>query len=163
MKGLGVIAVASMTVAAAAAVEPAAATTRAIGRIVIPAIRLDTTFADGQAPADTALGPSHYPSTALPGHGRTVAIAGHRITHTHPFLRLGELRRGDLIEIRFGRAPAFRKEACYRVRETAVVRPSDVGVLRDLGYDRLVLTTCHPPGTSLYRLSVTARRAACPA
>jgi sortase A len=160
MKRLCVVAVAS-TVVAAAAAHPAAATTRAIGRIVIPAIRLDAPFANGQAPADTALGPSHYPSTALPGQGRTVAIAGHRVTHTHPFRRLGDLRRGNLIAIRFGRAPAFPEEACYRVAQTAVVPPGDVDVLRDLGYDRLVLTTCHPPGTSLYRLVVTARRAPC--
>lgn len=160
MKAL-LAAVASVTVAAAA--QPAAAATRPIGRIVIPVIRLDAAFADGQSPAATANGPAHYPSTALPGQQRTVALAGHRTTHTHPFLRLGELRRGDLVEIRFGRAPAFPLEACYRVRQVAVVRPSDVGVLRDLGYDRLVLTTCHPPGTSLFRLVVTAWRASCPA
>jgi sortase A len=159
LRGLAVIACSCLVAAAA---QPAAATTRAIGRIVIPAIRLDSPFADGQAPADTALGPSHYPSTALPGQGRTVGIAGHRVTHTHPFLRLGDLRRGDLIEIRFGGALLFRKEACYRVRRTRVVSPGDVRVLRDLGYDRLVLTTCHPPGSSRYRLVVTALRAACP-
>jgi sortase A len=161
MKALGVIAVAFLSVAAAA--QPAAATTRPIGRIVIPAIRLDTPFANGQAPEDTAFAPSHYPSTALPGQGRTVGIAGHRVTHTRPFLRLSELRRGDMIEIRFGRGPAFAKEACYRVRHMAIVRPGDVDVLRDLGYERLVLTTCHPPGTSISRLVVTARRAACQA
>jgi sortase A len=156
-----VCAVASVTVAVVAVQPAAAATTRTIGRIVIPAIRLDTTFANGTASKDTARGPSHYPSTAMPGHRRTVAIAGHRVTHTHPFLHLGELRRGDRIEIRFGRAPAFRERACYQVRRTAVVGPSDVGVIRDLGYDRLVLTTCTPPGSSTYRLVVTARRVTC--
>jgi sortase A len=163
MKRLCIVATAFTVVGAATAVQPVAATatTRAIGRIVIPSIRLDAPFANGQAPADTALGPSHYPSTALPGQGRTVAIAGHRITHTHPFLRLADLRHGNLIEIRFGRAPAFPKEACYRVAHMAIVPPGDVHVLRDLGYDRLVLTTCHPPGTARYRLVVTARRAAC--
>jgi sortase A len=158
-----VCAVASITVAVVAVQPAAAATTRAMGRIVIPAIRLDATFANGASPKDTALGPSHYPSTAMPGQRRTVAIAGHRVTHTHPFLHLADLRRGNLIEIRFGRAPAFPEKACYQVRRTTVVRPSDVGVIRDVGYDRLVLTTCTPPGSSTYRLVVTARRAACPA
>jgi sortase A len=159
-----VCAVASIAITvAAAAAQPAAATNRSVGRIVIPAIRLDTTFANGVSPNATARGPAHYPSTAMPGHGRTVAIAGHRVTHTHPFLRLAELRRGSLIEIRFGRAPAFRGIACYRVRTTTVVGPKDVRVIRDVGYDRLVLTTCTPPGSSTYRLVVTARRGACPA
>ncbi|HEV7390472.1 MAG TPA: class E sortase [Burkholderiales bacterium] len=139
----------------------AAAATPMIGRIVIPAIRLDVLFTNGQAPTDTAFGPSHYPWTAMPGQGRTVAIAGHRVTHTHPFLRLNELRYGDLVEIRFGPAPTFPKEACYRVRHMHVVRPTNVGVTRDTGYDRLVLTTCHPPRTAIHRLVVTARRAAC--
>jgi sortase A len=132
-----------------------------MGRIVIPAIRLDVLFANGQAPTDTAFGPSHYPWTAMPGQGRTVAIAGHRVTHTHPFLRLNELRYGDLVEIRFGRAPRFPKEACYRVRRMHIVRPTSVGVTKDTGYDRLVLTTCHPPGTATHRLVVTARRGPC--
>jgi sortase A len=174
MKALGIIAVAFLSVAAAA-VQSAAATTRPvtgvesaaatrpIGRIVIPAIRLDTPFANGQAPANTALSPSHYPSTALPGQGRTVGIAGHRITHTRPFFHLAELRGGDMIEIHFGRGPAFRKEACYRVRRMAIVKPGAVDVLREMGHDRLVLTTCHPPGTSISRLVVIARRAACQA
>jgi sortase A len=153
--------VVSVTAAVAVVYPAVAAATRPIGRIVIPAIRLDTPFANGQAPQDTAVEPSHYPSTAMPGHRRTVAIAGHRVTHTHPFNRLAELRHGDLIEIRFGRAPAFPKEACYRVRRLTVVRPTDVEVIRDVGFDRLVLTTCHPPGSSTYRLVLTARRAAC--
>jgi sortase A len=150
------------TAAVAAAPQPAAgAATRVLGRILIPAIGLNTQFDNGQAPADTAFTPSHYPSTGMPGQERTVAIAGHRVTHTHPFLLLGELRRGDLVEIRFGRAPSFATKACYRVRQMAVVAPTDVAVIRDFGYDRLVLTTCHPPGSSSHRLVVTARRAAC--
>jgi sortase A len=153
-------------VAAAGALAPSAPGGREapgeIGRIVIPAIRLDAAFANGQSAADTALGPSHYPWTAMPGQHRTVAIAGHRVTHTHPFLRLANLRRGDLIEIRFGRAPAFLKEACYRVGHMRIVRPTSVDVTRDVGHERLVLTTCHPPGSSAYRLVVTAGRATCP-
>jgi sortase A len=160
-------AVAVVTVAAALVVIPAAAATNRgappMGRIVIPAIGVDTRFANGQAPEDTDFGPSHYPSTAMPGQGRTVAIAGHRVTHTHPFRRLGELRPGDPIEIHFGRAPAFAKEACYRVRRMTVVLPSNVIVIRNVGFDRLVLTTCQPPGSSTYRLVVTARRASCTA
>lgn len=162
MQRLGAVAV-FLTVAAAAVHPAAAATTRPLGRIVIPAIALDVAFANAASPEATANGPGHYPSSALPGQGRTVAIAGHRVTHTHPFRRLGELVPGRLIAIRFGAAPAFRREACYRVRRITVVRPEDVRVLRDVGVDRLVLTTCTPPGTAWYRLVVIARRASCPA
>jgi sortase A len=128
------------------------------GRIVIPRIGLDTAFFNGQARADTDHGPSHYPWTAMPGAGRTVAIAGHRVTHTHPFLRLGELRRKDLVIVRYGRRPSFSRRACYRVTGSAVVSPADVAVTRDVGFERLVLTTCTPPRSATNRLVVAARR-----
>jgi sortase A len=135
----------------------ASAAPRPVGRIVIPAIGLDTLFFNGQAAVDTDHGPSHYPWTAMPGHGRTVAIAGHRVTHTHPFLRLGDLVDGDLIRIDYGPAPRFARRACYRVTGSTVVSPSAVWVTRDVGHERLVLTTCTPPHTALYRLVVFAR------
>lgn len=143
-----------------AAIVPcvAAASPRPVGRIVIPRIGLNTEFFNGQSAAATAQGPAHYPWTGMPGHGRTVAIAGHRVTHTHPFLRLGELRPNDLIRIRYGRAPRFGKVACYRLSRELVVRPTDIGVLRDLGVERLVLTTCTPPHSATYRLVAVARR-----
>jgi sortase A len=135
-----------------------AVTPRVWGRIVIPRIGLDTAFFNGQAAADTDHGPSHYPWTAMPGLGRTVAIAGHRVTHTHPFLRLGELRRNDLVIVRYGRRPSFSRRACYRVTGSAVVSPTDVAVTRDVGFERLVLTTCTPPHHATNRLVIAARR-----
>jgi sortase A len=94
----------------------------------------------------------------MPGAGRTVAIAGHRVTHTHPFRRLGELRLNDLVIVRYGRAPTFSRRACYRVTGSAVVSPRDISVTHDVGFERLVLTTCTPPHFSTYRLVVAAKR-----
>lgn len=152
------LATALAAAAAALLVGPAAAGNRAWGRIVIPRIGLDTLFYNGQSEAATDFGPAHYPWTAMPGQGRTVGIAGHRVTHTHPFERLAELRRGDFIVVRYGAAPRFPRRACYRVRRFAVVSPDDVAVLRNVGVDRLVLTTCTPPHFATYRLVVFAPR-----
>jgi sortase A len=149
-----------LAVAVATILPASAAAQRPVGRIVIPRIGLNAAFFNGQSAAATSDGPAHYPWTGMPGHRRTVGIAGHRVTHTHPFLRLAELRHNDLIAIRYGRAPAFRRVACYRFVRSRVVSPADVTVLRDLGFDRLVLTTCTPPGRSTYRLAVFARRVA---
>jgi sortase A len=151
---------AALALVTAALAPAAAAAPRPIGRIAIPSIELNTVFFNGQAAIDTNNGPSHYPWTGMPGHGRTVAIAGHRMTHTHPFRRLAELRRNALIEINYGGSMVFNRRACYRVTRMRIVHANDVGVTRDLGLDRLVLTTCHPPGTSTSRLVVTARRVA---
>ncbi|MGH3050383.1 MAG: sortase, partial [Gaiellaceae bacterium] len=132
-----------------------------IGRIVIPRIHLATDFYNGQSALDLADGPSHYPWTAMPGKGRTVAIAGHRVTHTHPFRALGELTRGDTIVVHYGRAPTFAHAACYRVSRLLEVVPTDVAVTDDVGYERLVLTTCTPPHFATFRLVVFAPRVPC--
>jgi sortase A len=140
-------------------VPAATAGVRAIGRISIPRIHLSTDFYNGQRAADTARGPSHYPWTAMPGHHRTVAIAGHRVTHTHPFRWLGELHRGNLIVLHYGRR--FARKACYRVSRMLRVRPDNTAVTDDVGFERLVLTTCTPPHFATYRLVVFAPRASC--
>lgn len=153
--------VCALVAAVVGPVPATAAPARPLGRIAIPAIGLSTAFYNGQRAVDTDDGPSHYPWTSMPGHGRTVAIAGHRVTHTHPFLRLGELVRGDRIVLHYGPAPAYPRTACYRVARTAQVAPTDVDVTDDVGYERVVLTTCTPPHFATYRLVVFAPRSPC--
>ena len=45
----------------------------------------------------------------------------------------------------------------YRVQKTEIVDPHDVGVVRDVGYERLVLTSCHPLYSAAQRFIVYAR------
>jgi len=74
----------------------------------------------------------------------TLAVAGHRTTHSRPFSRLPLLRRGD--EIRVGGVR-------FRVRRSAVVRPWETWIL---GFRGLVLSTCHPAGSAAFRYVVFA-------
>ena len=74
----------------------------------------------------------------------TVAIAGHRTTHSRPFRRLPLLRRGDRIRLG-GRV--------FEVRRKAIVRPRDVWVL---DYRGLVLSACHPAGSARFRYVIFA-------
>jgi sortase A len=46
----------------------------------------------------------------------------------------------------------------YRVYREQIVPATDVSVLRDLGFEQLVLTACHPPHSALKRYVVFARR-----
>jgi sortase (surface protein transpeptidase) len=103
----------------------------------IPRIGLDVALA-----SDLSYGPHLYYRSAT-----TVAIAGHRTTHTHPFRNLQLLRRGD---------PIWVGKTLYRVRRTVTVRPWQVWVLR---YKGLVLSACTPPGSAAYRIVVLAARA----
>jgi sortase A len=126
-----------------------------VATLSIPRLHFDGLAHQGIAATVLALGPGHYPSTALPGQPGTTAFAGHRVTHTHPFLEINLLRRGDVITVitRWGQ---FR----YQVYRERIVSPSDVSILRDVGFQQLVLTACHPPHTALERYVVFARRVA---
>ena len=46
----------------------------------------------------------------------------------------------------------------YRVYREEIVLPTDVNVLRNVGFQQLVLTACHPPHSALERYVVFARR-----
>jgi sortase A len=124
------------------------------GRIAIPAIDLSDVFVEGTAAGDLRKGPGHYPETPLPGERGTVAIAGHRTTYGAPFRRIDEVDRGDRIELRmpYGRF-------VYRVERTKIVPPTDLSVVDRVGYDRLVLSACHPLYSAAQRIIVFARLA----
>lgn len=74
----------------------------------------------------------------------TLAIAGHRTTHSRPFSRLPELRPGDKISV---------GGVLFVVRSTAIVRPWQTWILRFRG---VVLSACHPAGSAAYRYVVFA-------
>ena len=98
-------------------------------------------------------GPGHYAGSGLPGRRRAVAIAGHRVTHTRPFLRINELKHGQRIVLT-RRSQRF----VYRVSAMRVVEPTNVWPIRMRPtVQRLVLTACHPPHSARYRLVVFAK------
>ena len=129
-----------------------------IGRLKIPRIgfnRLVQQGVSGRAGLDPSGdrdllrgGPVHYGLTPLPGAGEPFAVSGHRTTYGAPFFKLDKLRAGDPIFLDTPYAH-FR----YKVIKTTVVKPTDVSVLSDRGYD-LVLTTCTPPYSASHRLIV---------
>lgn len=125
-----------------------------VGRIALPTLDRGYIVVEGTDPATLRRGPGHYPETALPGEGRTVAVAGHRTTYLAPFRTLDRLRRGDRIAIRmpYGRF-------VYAVERTLIVEPTDTWVTRDIGRERLVLTACHPLYSAAQRIVVFARLA----
>ena len=122
-----------------------------IGRIQIPAIDADYVLIQGTEEADLKRGPGHYPDTALPGQGRTVAIAGHRTTYGAPFNQIDKIEKGDSItvEMPYGKFS-------YKVTNTRIVDPSQTSIVDDVGRERLVLTSCHPLYSAAQRYAVFA-------
>jgi sortase A len=154
------IAAAALTASALALTNPAAfpAAGSPFATISIPAIGLHALVREGVARRVLELGPGHYPGSGLPGRGRTVAIAGHRVTHTRPFLRLNELERGQRIVL-----TRRSRRFVYRVSAMRVLAPTDVWPLRmHPPVERLVLTACHPPHSARHRLVVFAKRVSAP-
>jgi len=127
-------------------------TGQGIGRIKIDSIDLDMVVVQGTDTASLQKGPGHYPDTAFPGQGKTIGIAGHRTTYLAPFRNINEVADGDEItlEMPYG-------TFTYTVQKHEIVDPSQVEIVDDVGYERLVLTACHPLYSAAERWAVFAK------
>jgi sortase A len=123
-----------------------------VARVSVPRIGGSWVVVQGVGAGPLAKGPGHYPTSSLPGRPGTTAFAGHRTTHGAPFRRIDELERGDPIVVRMPYGTFT-----YRVEGRKIVAPDAVGVLRDVGRPRLVLTACHPRWSARQRIVVSAR------
>jgi sortase A len=124
----------------------------AIGQIQIPRIGHTYNIIAGTDTRSLEAGPGHYPSTAFPGMGQTVAVAGHRTTYLAPFRFLNQLTAGDRI---FVTMPYGK--FTYVVQYQRIVQPTQTSVIDDVGYDRLVLSACTPLYSAAQRIIVFAR------
>jgi sortase A len=124
----------------------------ALGKIVLPTLGKDYVMVAGDDPADLRQGPGVYPDRSLPGEGATTAVAGPPTTYLAPFRDIDQLRPDDRIELRMPYGTFT-----YAVQGTKIVPPTDLSVIRDAGYDRLVLTACHPLYSAAKRIVVSAR------
>ncbi len=127
----------------------------AIGKIVISKIGVSYDIVEGTDTLSLEKGPGHYPYTAFPGLGQTVAIAGHRTTYLAPFRNINELTGGDLIDLEMPYA-----DFTYRVQFAKIVLPTALWVTRNVGYERLILSACNPLYSAAQRIIVFARLAA---
>ena len=124
----------------------------AIGRVRIPEIGASSVVVEGTDGGSLRRGPGHYPETPLPGIRGTVAIAGHRTTYGAPFRDLDKVEERDevVLEMPYGRF-------VYTVQESRIVEPSATWVTKRVGYNRLVLTACHPKYSAAQRIVIFAR------
>ena len=124
----------------------------ALGWIDIPRIGVDYVFVQGTAAASLRKGPAHYTETPLPGEQGTVGVAGHRTTYLAPFRDIDALRRGDRIVLTmpYGRFT-------YSVEGHRIVPAGATDAFRTVGYQRIVLSACHPLYSSSQRILVSAR------
>ena len=123
-----------------------------IGHIRLPSAGIDRVMVEGTGTSDLRSGPGHYPATPFPGQRGTVAVAGHRTTYGAPFRHLDAVRKGDRVQLSMPYG-VFD----YRVEKTLIVKPTDVWVTHRVGYDRLILSACHPLYSAAQRIVVFAK------
>jgi sortase A len=123
-----------------------------IGRILIPRIGLDHPIYDGHTLAVIDFGPGHFPSTPMPGEAGNTVFAGHRVTHTHPFLNIDLLEPGDRVE--FDTAAGH---SVYEVTDHWVVRPQDTWIAQRTTEPSVTFFGCHPKHSARYRYVVRGR------
>jgi LPXTG-site transpeptidase (sortase) family protein len=115
-------------------------------RINIPRLRLKAKIG-----MSLTKGPAWWPVTGRPGGGDTIAIAGHRTTHTRPFYWLERLRPGDSIYIRWqGRVHA------YRMSGRRVLSAKNLHIADARGHELLLLSACTPRGSARQRIVIYA-------
>jgi sortase A len=129
-----------------------------VGRIAVPALGIDDVLHQGLSLHNIDLGPSHGRGTALPGHLGDVVVAGHRVTHSHPFRDLDALGPGDTVTFTTGEG-AFT----YEWTSTEVVTPDRVDIADQLPEYEATLYACHPPGSARERIVAHFRLVGAPA
>ena len=137
-------------------------------KVIIPKINVDVpvvyntpSTSEKDIQASLEKGVVHYPGTPVPGQNGNVVVVGHSSNnllntgkYKFAFVLLNKLQVGDTITMQYD-----GKRYVYKVYETTIVKPTDVGVLGPT--DRtatLTLITCDPPGTSINRLIVRAEQ-----
>lgn len=118
--------------------------------IVIPAIGVRE-----KVTLNLNAGPAWWPVTGRPGGGDTIAVAGHRTTHTRPFHDLDKLVPGNKIYVRWG-----TRTHAYVVTSRRVVSVNNLHIGDAVGHERLLLTACArrdgSPTSASYRIVVYA-------
>ncbi|PWK07912.1 class D sortase [Tumebacillus permanentifrigoris] len=124
-----------------------------MGSITIAKVGLHEPLLKGADPLPLQVGIGVVEEDRLPGEPTNFVLAGHRsLKPGKHFNRLGELERGDLIEIE-----SANGVFTYSVEASYLVDPDDLSVLDSRpGEADLTLITCHPMRNPTHRLIVKA-------
>lgn len=108
----------------------------AIGILHVPKIDRSIGIVEGTDPDALDMGVGHMSSTVFPGQGEQIILSGHRDT---VFRNFAELEIGDefIVEMPYG-------EYTYEIRHTEIVSADDTSVVREMGEEVLVVSTCYP-------------------
>lgn len=124
----------------------------AYGMIVIPKINLVHPIFEGIEESAIHWGPGHWPGSAGPGQTGNAVFAGHRVTHTRPFLDIDLLAPGD--QIIFHTAVGTYT---YEVTDYVIVGPADTWIANPTPTPTVTIFACHPKGSAKQRYVVRGK------
>jgi sortase A len=122
---------------------------RQLGTIAIPAIGIVAPLMQGVTLSTLNRGPGHWPGSARPGEAGNVVVAGHRVSHTHPFRDLDRLKPGDQVIF-----TTTQGRFVYVVNHTQIVLPSALWIVEPTPTKTATLFACHPKGSTSHRIVV---------
>lgn len=125
---------------------------QAFGMIVIPKINLVHPIFEGIEEEAIHWGPGHWPGSAIPGMSGNAVFAGHRVTHTRPFLDIDLLAPGDQIIFHLATATYV-----YEVTDHVIVAPTDLWITNPTPTPTVTLFACHPKHTANQRYVIRGK------
>lgn len=107
-----------------------------LGVLTIPKLNRSIGIMEGSDDDAMRNGVGHVESTTFPGQQEQIVFSGHRETVFRDF---GELELGDrfIVEMTYG---TFE----YEIKEFKIVDSDDTSVIKKMGEEALVVSTCYP-------------------
>jgi sortase A len=140
----------------AAPVDPQAPTPGVVhGTVSLPTIDVTQPLGEGVTLTAIDRGPSHWPGTAMPGQVGNVVVAGHRVTHTRPFLDLDRLAVGDPLVFTMNDGTTWT----YLLTGIEIVGPDAMHIVDQSAEPTATLFACHPKGSAAQRIVAHFRMA----
>ena len=124
----------------------------AFGMIVIPKINLVHPIFEGIDETAIHWGPGHWPGSATPGQRGNAVFAGHRVTHTRPFLDIDLLVPGDQIIFHLATGTYT-----YEVTDHIIVYPQDTWIANPTPDPTVTIFGCHPKHSAIQRYVVRGK------
>lgn len=104
--------------------------------LIIPSLKMSIPVLEGTYEEELANGVGHYQKSVLPGEPDNSVLSGHRDT---VFRRLGELEKGDLLQVRMKQGVFV-----YKITKIWITDAYDKSVIVPHDQPVLTLTTCYP-------------------
>nr|WP_222705326.1 class D sortase [Bacillus marasmi] len=107
-----------------------------LGTVEIPKLNRTLPLIEGTDANVLDQGVGHYSTTVFPGQNEQILISGHRDTVFRNFDRI-EIGDKFIINMPYG-------TYTYEIRSTDIVHADDTTVIRKMGEEVLVVSTCYP-------------------